>query len=121
MDNKKDRVDFISKFLCTVPKLLYMLLLPLLFSIMLDVFTTIDMEISNVVAYWIILVLLILIIFSEYIICRAYKIKKECLNEKKLTVGIKFRNIFITVIITLAFEIIVPNIHTMYMIHKIYN
>ena len=82
----KHRVDFTSRFICTVYKPLYYILLPLIFSIVLDIFTTIPMNINVTAVYWIIICLVFALIFIEDIICRAIRKKSGTIKEKKLTV-----------------------------------
>ncbi len=112
---KKKTVDYLSRFICTVYKPLYYVVLPIIFALILDLFTTVDFGINNTYVYWLIIILVVIIINAEYFICRALRKKKDSLREEQLTVGQKVKGLLIPFIVTLVLMIIIPFIHVMIM------
>ena len=113
MENKEPNksVDFTSKFICTVYKPLYYIVLPLVLAFELELFTTFKISVNTSIIYWIIIISLVMTAVIEYLICKHIRIKRNNLNIEQLTFKKKIKHIIIIMSVTLILMIIVPFIH----------
>lgn len=113
MKNKESNknIDLTSKFLCTVYKPLYYIVLPLVLALELELFTTFKINVNTSIIYWIIIICLVVTAIIEYLVCKHIKSKSGNLNIEQLTFKKKIKCIIIIMLIALILMIIVPFIH----------
>ena len=108
---QKNMIDISSKFLCTVYKPLYYIVLPLVLALELEIFTLFSITENTNLVYWIIIGVIFLTAIIEYFVCKKIRVKNNTLDVKQLTFGKKVKHILIILSVTFIFMIIIPFMH----------
>lgn len=116
MKKEESNIDFISRYICTVYKVPLYTVPAITISILMEIVTSMQIYTTSTIVYWVILLILTIIMFMMYVICRKIKINKNKLDIKKLTVGDKLKHIAIIILVALPMMIIIPFVHVIFIL-----
>ena len=116
MKETNHNIGLSSRFFSTIYNKVYYIISSLVLAVLLELITTVNINLSSTIIYWIAIIIYFVAMYVLYITCKIHRIKHQSLNVKKLSSKYITLRIIIMLMYTMAATILISIIHVAIMI-----